>query len=46
MITIHIWQILLVIFLSSLASFFAGVVVMAWVAMASYDGDELRSEEE
>ncbi len=46
MITIHIWQILLVIFLSSLASFFAGVVVMACMAMASYDGDEMRSEEE
>ena len=46
MITIAIWQILLAILLSGLVSFFVGVIVMACVAMAGYDGDELRSEEE
>lgn len=46
MITVPIWQILLAMFLSGLVSFFAGVIVMACVAMAGYDGDEQRSEEE
>jgi hypothetical protein len=46
MITLAIWQILLAMFLSGLVSFFAGVIVMACVAMAGYDGDEARWEEE
>ena len=46
MITIHIWQILLAMFLSGLVSFFVGVIVMACVAMAGYDGDKQRSEAE
>ena len=46
MITVPIWQILLAMFLSGFISFFLGVVVMACVAMAGYDGDEARSEEE
>jgi len=46
MITVPIWQILLAMFLSGLVSFFAGVIVMARVAMAGYDGDEARWEEE
>ena len=46
MITIPIWQILLAMFLSGLVSFFTGVIVIACVAMAGYDGDEQRSEPE
>ena len=44
--TFAVWQILALVFLTSFGSFLLGVFVMAWVAMASYDGDELRSEEE
>jgi hypothetical protein len=46
MMTFAVWQILALVFMTSCASFLLGVFVMAWVAMASYDGDELRSEEE
>ena len=44
--TLPVWQILLAVFICSFLSFLLGVSLMAWVAMASYDGDELRSEEE
>ena len=46
MMTLPVWQILLAVFVCSFLSFLLGVFVMAWVAMAGYDGDELRSEEE
>ena len=46
MITVPIWQILLAMFLSGRVSFFVGVVAMACMAMAGYDGDEARSGEE
>jgi len=46
MITVPIWQILLVVFLTDLVSFFLGAVAMACMAMAGYDGDEQRSEPE
>jgi len=46
MMTLPVWQILLAVFICSFLSFLFGVSLMAWVAMASYDGDELRSEEE
>ena len=46
MITVPIWQILLAMFLSGLVSFFVGVAAMACVAMAGYDGDKARWEEE
>lgn len=44
--TFAVWQILALVFLTSFASFLLGVFVMAWTAMARYDGDEMRSEEE
>jgi len=46
MITLPIWQILVAMFLSGLVCFFVGVVAMACMAMAGYDGDEQRSEPE
>ena len=46
MITVPIWQILVAIFVASFISFLLGVVAMACMAMASYDGDEERSEPE
>lgn len=46
MITLPIWQILLAMFLTGLVSFFVGVVAMACMAMAGYDGDKERSEVE
>ena len=46
MITVPIWQILFAMFLSGFVSFLLGVVAMACFAMAGYDGDKQRSEEE
>jgi uncharacterized membrane protein len=45
MITLAYWQFALLLTAIPVAFFF-GMSVLAWVAMASYDGDELRSEEE
>ncbi len=44
--TFAVWQILALLFLTSCAAFLLGIFVMAWVAMAGYNGDEMRSEEE
>ena len=46
MITLAYWQVALLVALVGAVSFFFGISVMAWVAMAHYDGDEQRSEPE
>lgn len=46
MITIPIWQILLAMCVAGFIGFFVGVIAMACMAMAGYDGDDARSEEE
>lgn len=45
MITLAYWQFGLLLAAIPVAFFF-GMSVLAWVSMARYDGDELRSEEE
>jgi uncharacterized membrane protein len=45
MITLAYWQFALLLTAIPVAFFF-GMSVLAWVAMAGYDGDEMRSEEE
>ncbi len=46
MITLQIWQAIAAVALVAFISFFVGVAAMACMAMASYDGDKARSEEE
>ena len=46
MITISFWQLLGVMFAVGFVCFLLGVVAMACMAMAGYDGDEKRSEPE
>ena len=46
MTTVPLWLAVLALFITGFVCFWLGVVAMACVAMASYDGDEQRSEPE